>query len=72
MLKENCKIMQSKTLDSADWKLSIESVTLTHMNLSSMTGLEQLHNLRHINLANNEISEINYIDQCKLLEELNL
>ena len=64
--------MQSKTLDSADWKLSIESVTLTHMNLSSMTGLEQLHNLRHINLANNEISEINYIDQCKLLEELNL
>lgn len=67
MLKENCKIMQSKTLDSADWKLSIESVTLTHMNLSSMTGLEQLHNLRHINLANNEICEINYIDQCKLL-----
>ena len=64
--------MQSKTLDSADWKLSIESVTLTHMNLSSMTGLEQLHNLRHINLANNEISEINYIDHCKLLEELNL
>jgi Leucine-rich repeat (LRR) protein len=37
-----------------------------------MIGLEQLHNLRHINLSNNEISEINYIDQCKLLEELNL
>jgi len=56
MLKENCKIMQSKTLDSIDWKLSIESVTLTHMSLSSMSGLEQLINLRHINLANNEIS----------------
>lgn len=56
MLKENCKIMQSKTLDSIDWKLSIESVTLTHMSLSSMSGLEHLVNLRHINLANNEIS----------------
>jgi Leucine-rich repeat (LRR) protein len=53
MLKENCKIMQSKTLDSIDWKLSIESVSLTHMKLSSMAGLEQLHNLRHINLSNN-------------------
>lgn len=53
MLKENCKIMQSKTLDSADWKLSIESVSLTHMKLSSLTGLDLLHNLRHINLANN-------------------
>lgn len=56
MLRDNCKIMQSKTLDSADWKLSIESVNLTHMRLSSMTGLEQLVNLRHINLANNDIA----------------
>lgn len=56
MLRENCKIMQSKTLDSVDWKLSIESVSLTHIKLSSMAGLEQLHNLRHINLSNNEIS----------------
>ncbi len=72
MLRENCKIMQSKTLDSADWKLSIESVSLTHMKIASMTGLEHLLNLRHINLSNNEISEICYIDQCKLLEELNL
>ena len=39
MLKENCKIMQSKTLESEDWKLSIESVSLTHMNLSTMSGL---------------------------------
>jgi hypothetical protein len=39
MLRENCKIMQSKTLDSADWKLSIESVSLTHMKIASMTGL---------------------------------
>nr|VVW86882.1 unnamed protein product [Nymphaea colorata] len=72
MLKENCKIMQSKTLDSADWKLSIESVSLTHMKLASMAGLELLHNLRHVNLSNNEISEISAIDHCKLLEELNL
>lgn len=59
--------MQSKTLDSADWKLSIESVSLTHMKLSSMAGLEHLHNLRHVNLSNNEINEISGIDHCKLL-----
>jgi hypothetical protein len=53
MLRENCKIMQSKTLDSIDWKLSIESVSLTHIKLSSLIGLEQLSNLRHINLSNN-------------------
>ena len=46
LLKENCKIMQSKTLDSIDWKLSIESVNLTHMKISSMRGLEELVNLR--------------------------
>jgi hypothetical protein len=72
MLRENCKIMQSKTLDSVDWKLSIESVSLTHIKLASMAGLEQLHNLRHVNLSSNEISEISAIDHCKLLEELNL
>ena len=53
LLRDNCKIMQSKTLDSVDWKLSIESVSLTHIKLSSMVGLELLHNLRHINLSNN-------------------
>ena len=39
MLKENCKIMQSKTLDSDDWKLSIESVNLTHMKISTIKGI---------------------------------
>ena len=57
--------MQSKTLDSIDWKLSIESVSLTHMKLFSMSGFEHLHNLRHINLSNNEITEINYIDSLE-------
>lgn len=47
--------MQSKTLDSSDWKLSIESVALTHMKLSSMRGLEKLYNLRQLNLSNNQI-----------------
>lgn len=67
-MKENCKIMQSKTLDSIDWKLSIESVNLTHMKLSSMKGLEGLLNLRQLNLSNNQIDKIKYIDHCKLLE----
>lgn len=38
--------MQSKTLDSIDWKLSIESVNLTHMKISSLSGIEELVNLR--------------------------
>ena len=67
LLKENCKIMQSKTLDSIDWKLSIESVNLTHMKISSMRGLEELVNLREINLSNNQISCIRFIENCKLL-----
>ena len=71
-MRENCKIMQSRTLDSDDWKLSIESVNLTHMKLSCMRGLDELHNLRQLNLSNNQIQEIRYIDNCKLLEELNL
>ena len=58
MMRENCKIMQSRTLDSDDWKLSIESVNLTHMKLSCMRGLDELHNLRQLNLSNNQIQEI--------------
>lgn len=75
LLKYNCKIMQSKTLDdlnNSDWKLSIESINLTHMKLSSMEGLESLTNLRQINLESNLITKIECIDSCKLLEELNL
>ena len=72
MMRENCKIMQSRTSGSSNWKLSIESVNLTHMKLLSMRGLEELHNLRQLNLSNNQIQEIRYIDNCVLLEELNL
>lgn len=60
--------MQSKTLSGVDWKLSIETVTLTHMKISSMKGLEGVVNLRQLNLSNNQISVIQYIDSCKLLE----
>lgn len=67
-MRENCKIMQSKTLDGVDWKLSIESVNLTHMKISSMRGLEGLTNLRQLNLSNNQITAIQFIDHCKLLE----
>ena len=59
--------MQSKTLESSDWKLSIESVNLTHMTLSSMKGLEGVQNLRQLNLSNNCITAIKHIDSCKLL-----
>lgn len=67
--------MQSKTLETVnnnDWKLSIESINLTHMKLSSMEGLQHLNNLRQINLESNLITRIECIDSCKLLEELNL
>lgn len=42
------------------------------MKLSSMKGLDDLQNLRQLNLSNNHIETIKYIDSCKLLEELNL
>ena len=42
------------------------------MKLSSMKGLEGLDNLRQLNLSNNQIECIKYIETCKLLEELNL
>lgn len=61
LLKDNCKIMQSKTLESVnnnDWKLSIENLNLTHMKLSSMEGLHNLTNLRQINLESNLITKI--------------
>lgn len=41
------------------------------MKLSSMKGLEGLLNLRQLNLSNNQITVIQAIDSCKLLEELN-
>jgi hypothetical protein len=53
--------MQSKTLEdknNSDWKLSIESTNLTHMKLSSMEGLQNLTNLRQINLESNLITKI--------------
>lgn len=37
------------------------------MKLSSMRGLEGLVNLRQLNLSNNQISTIQFIDNCKLL-----
>ena len=48
LLKENGKIMQSKTLSSIEtnWKITIEIVNLTHLKLKKMKGLEQLVNIR--------------------------
>ncbi|CAD8156657.1 unnamed protein product [Paramecium octaurelia] len=55
-----------------DWKLHIQSVMITHQKLSSMKGLEDLVQLRHLNLGHNKITQITSIQDSILLEELNL
>lgn len=72
MIKENTKILQTKGLQEHNWKLSIENLSVTHCRLASMRGLETLVNLRQLNLSHNLLTQIDYIQHCKLTEELNL
>lgn len=72
MLWENSKLLQTRRGQETDWKLTMETLTLTHSRLASMRGIAALLNLRQLNLSHNMIEKIEAVQHCRLLEELNL
>ena len=57
---------------SENWQVKIEELDLSHQHLLSIENLLQLVNLRVANFSYNRLEKIQGLDECILIEELNL
>ena len=57
---------------SEDWEAGVEVLQLNHMKLTSLSGIENLSNLRKASFIDNELDRIIGFKSCRLLEELSL
>lgn len=55
-----------------EWERSIETLVLSHKQISKMESMEAFINLRKLQLIDNCILKIEGLNRCKLLEELSL
>lgn len=55
-----------------DWETQIETLNLSHKQITIIKNLDLFVNLRKLNLMDNNIAKIQGLESCKLLEELSL
>jgi Leucine-rich repeat (LRR) protein len=51
---------------------TIEAIAVNHQRVSKITNLEGFINLRKVSIIDNEITKVEGLQKCKLLEELSL
>ena len=66
--------MSPEKINSSDdkWEEKVEVLNLNHLRLKKIACLDDLVNVRRLSMIDNEISAIEAINYCKLLEELSL
>lgn len=57
---------------NVEWESQIESLNLSHHQISVISNLELFTNLRKLILMDNSIAKIQCLESCSLLEELSL
>lgn len=72
VVSDNNDEIQANITDETDWEKKVEVLILNHKRLKKINNLENLSNLRRASFVDNEISNIEGLQYCKLLEELSL
>eukprot|EP01029_Cantina_marsupialis_P011755 TRINITY_DN26150_c0_g1_i1.p1 TRINITY_DN26150_c0_g1~~TRINITY_DN26150_c0_g1_i1.p1 ORF type:complete len:1335 (+),score=239.95 TRINITY_DN26150_c0_g1_i1:107-4111(+) len=70
LIKRNCTM--SLHTAHGGWAEQVEALELDHLGLQRIENLVKLKHLRRLSLASNEIVTISGLDECSVLEELNL